>query len=111
MTNKGIDYRPIVDTKGIDLLAYEKDVSECKEFAAKIDPSSEIFAQAMTGAIAGAAVGAVVGYSVGQTSYGTQTGMAYGTAAGTLHGYAGSLNAQQQIIRNCILGRGYKVLY
>jgi len=111
ITNKGIDYRPILDTKGLDLLAYEKDLAECKEFAKKIDPSSELFAQAVGGAVAGAAVGAVVGDTHGDASYGAEVGAKYGATAGTMRGYAGALSAQEHIIRNCITGRGYKILY
>ena len=98
-------YRPIVDTKGVDRNAYEADLKECQEYAKQVDPGNE----AATGAMAGAAFGALLGAAIGgrgTAGYGARVGAAQGVGAGVAHGMAGQI----QVIRNCMAGRGYRVL-
>ena len=45
---------PIVDTKGVNMAAYQRDLAECQEYAAQINPAAGV----AKGAVAGAAVGA-----------------------------------------------------
>jgi len=111
ITNVGLDYRPIIDSKGVDIFAYEKDVAECKEFAAKLSAGHDAAVGAAAGAIAGAAAGAAIGAAAGDARYGAAIGAAAGGVGGSAGAGARTTNAQMQIIRNCIAGRGYKVLY
>ena len=53
--------RVITDLGGVDLNKYEKDLYECRRYAAQIDVGGD----ALAGLVAGALVGAVVGSAVG----------------------------------------------
>lgn len=98
-------YRPIVDMKGVDRAAYESDLKECQEYAKQVDPSGEAATGAAAGAVFGALLGAAIG-GRGYAGYGARVGAAQGVGAGAAHGMAGQI----QIVRNCMAGRGYRVL-
>lgn len=61
---------PIVDTKGVNMAAYQRDLAECQEYAAQINPASGVAKGAVAGAAVGAAVGAI-GHDVGEAAAGT----------------------------------------
>lgn len=98
-------YRPVIDTHGVDATAFDRDLAECKQFAAQRDPAR----QTMAGAIAGALLGALVGGVVGGNDY-VGYGAASGATAGAAGGAAGGADAQYQIVDRCLTGRGYRVL-
>jgi outer membrane lipoprotein SlyB len=98
-------YRPVIDTKGINLDEYENDLKACQDFAKQVDPAGEMAAGAAGGALLGALMGAAVG-GRGMSGYGARVGAANGMGAGAAAGLAGQI----QIVRNCIAGRGYRVL-
>ena len=108
LTNCAGNYTPVTDNKGVDKLKYEKDLQECQAIAKEQAGAGK---GAVVGAIAGMFVGAVVSAVVdpdGVTGdYGTRVGTVYGAGAGAVAG------AEQQItiIKNCMSGRGHKVLY
>lgn len=98
-------HRPVVDTKGVDMNAYNADLGECQKYAEQVNPA----ATAVGGATAGAVFGALLGAAIGGRSaagYGAGIGAAQSGGAGAASG-AGK---QIQIINNCMAGRGYKVL-
>jgi uncharacterized protein YcfJ len=93
---------PIVDTKGVDLAAYHRDLDECQKYAAQIDPAKGVAKGAVAGAAVGAAVGAIGG-DVGQAA-------AVGAVSG---GASSALKAdedKQNVVKRCLSGRGYRVL-
>lgn len=98
-------YRPVVDTKNVDMAQYEQDLLECQSYANQVSPAGNAVAGAAIGAIFGAALGAIIGNSsiAGQ-----------GAAMGGLYGAGGAAGAgaakQQAIIMRCLSGRGYQVL-
>lgn len=99
-------YKPVVDMKGVSQSVYDEDLKDCQALAKERDPA----AQAAGGAIAGALFGALLGVAVGGSSsyagYGAGIGAVQGAGLGVAHG-AGS---QVGIIKNCMAGRGYRVL-
>lgn len=96
-------YQPVIDTRGVNAAQYQADLSECRQYAAQRDPVN----QAAAGAIAGALLGALLGAATGTSrNYGASVGAASGVAAGAAHG----ADSQMQIIRRCLMGRGYHVL-
>ena len=97
-------YRPIVDTKGVDMSAYENDLRECQDYAKQEDPSSK----AAVGAVGGAAVGVLISAILGGSR---NHGAAVGAASGLGAGLGAGIRAQIAITRNCMMGRGYRVLY
>jgi outer membrane lipoprotein SlyB len=98
-------YRPIIDTHGVDMNAYERDVQECKQYAAQISPG----ASAAGGAIAGALLGAALGMAVGGSNN-VGLGARVGTVAGAAQGVGAGVSSQYEIVKNCLNGRGYRLL-
>lgn len=102
----GANYRPMVDTKGVDMNRFEADLGECRQYAVQVSGAAEhAAAGAAVGAIFGAVLAAAAGsrYDRGATA---RVGAITGAASG---GVEGERN-QRNIIRNCLSGRGYRVL-
>ena len=93
---------PIIDQKGVDMAQYEKDLAECKEYAAGVDVAE--------GAAKGGAVGAVVGAAAGAISGNAGRGAGYGGIAGATRSGLGNKREQEAVVKRCVAGRGYKVL-
>ena len=96
---------PIVDMAGVDVAAYEQDLLECQRYADDV----QVARQTTTAAAAGAAVGGVVGAIFGNSSTAAR-GAGAGATTGAVRGVGGALSERQTVIRNCLLGRGYRVL-
>lgn len=102
----GANYRPMVDTKGVDMNRFEADLGECRQYAAQVAGAAE---NAAAGAVVGALFGAILAsaagdkYDRGATA---RVGAVSGAAAGGVEGE----KDQRNIIRNCLSGRGYRVL-
>lgn len=104
-------YEPVIDTGGVDVTAYNVDLNQCRDFAVREDPVRKAQQQAIAGAIAGALIGAAVGGAYGRAGQGAGVGAVEGTALGGLHGAAEGVQAQELIVKRCMAGRGYRVLY
>jgi hypothetical protein len=103
----GADVRPIVDMKGVNESAYEKDLQECQAYA---KDQSGMGSTAAKGAGAGAVVGGLLGLVTG----GNASGIAQAAGAGAVIGGAGGAfsgnQSQEAVVKRCLSGRGYKVL-
>ncbi len=97
--------RVITDLKGVESNQYQTDLYQCRQYAAQIDVGGD----ALTGLVAGVIVGAALGSALGDKNDAKRTAKV-GAVAGATEGAAGALGEQDQIIRNCLVGRGYKVL-
>lgn len=102
----GAHYRPIVDTKGVDLNRYEADLRECQSYATQTAGAAE---SAATGAAAGALFGAVVA-AAGGRSYNRTSSAGIGAVTGAAGAGLQGETDQRNIIRRCLSGRGYRVL-
>jgi uncharacterized protein YcfJ len=102
----GSNYRPIVDTKGVDLAKYETDLTQCQEYAKQSLSTGE---SAAIGAAGGAVLGAVLGAITGNRTSARTTGEV-GAVVGAVGGGAKGEENQRNIINKCLTGRGYKVL-
>jgi outer membrane lipoprotein SlyB len=96
---------PIIDTQGVDLASLEQDKQECAAYADQVP----VARQAAVGAGTGAVLGGVIGGIAGNSSTASRTA-GIGAASGAIQGTGGGLRDRQQVIRNCLLGRGYRVL-
>jgi hypothetical protein len=94
---------PIVDTKGVDMARYQQDLAECEAYAEQVSTGRAVGKGAAGGAVVGAAIGAISGGS------GTR-GAGVGAVAGGAQSARGAEREQAQVVRNCLRGRGYKVL-
>lgn len=99
-------YRPVVDMQGVDANAFEQDLAQCKTYANQVSPGQS----AATGAVVGTAFGALLGAAVGgraNAGLGARLGAAEGLGVGAASGVA----SQFDIVKNCLRGRGYRVLH
>ncbi len=102
----GANYRPIVDSKGVDLNRYESDLRECQSYALQTAGAAD---SAAAGALAGALFGAVLAGAAGK-NYSRSSSARVGAVSGAVGaGVEGERN-QRTIINRCLGGRGYKVL-
>jgi len=95
----------IVDTKGLDIKEYERDLSECDVLAQQVDISKRTVDRAIGGAVVGSVDGRILGNS--------DSAREIGGTAGVVGGAKGNVQArkeQQKVIKRCLQGRGYKVL-
>ena len=95
----------IIDTRGVDESVFKKDYSECSDFAKNIDLTERTLKQGAVAGATGAAVGAIIG--------GEEAAKKIGGSAAVLNAVEANLdgrNEQAMIIKNCLRGRGYKVL-
>ena len=103
----GANVRPIVDLKGKDQATYENDLQQCQSYATQQSGA------ASTGAMA-AAGGAVLGAALGLVAGGNRTGIAQTAGVGGVIGGAGGMfegnKAQENVVKQCLRGRGYNVL-
>lgn len=99
-------YRPIIDTKGVELSRYEQDLRECQQYAYQIDVANS----AATNAAIGAGVLGVLAAVLGGNRYDVGQWAAAGAVTAGVSGAAAAGQTQVDVIRNCMLGRGYKVL-
>ena len=93
---------PIVDRKGVDPAAYQRDLAECSAYADEV----QIAAGAAKGAVAGGAYGAAVGSINGRAAEGAGTGAISGAAWSALE----ADREKQRVVKRCLSGRGYRVL-
>ena len=102
----GANYRPIVDSKGVDLNRYESDLRECQSYALQTAGAAD---SAAAGAVAGALLGAVLAGAAGK-NYSRSSSARVGAVSGAVGaGVEGERN-QKSIINRCLAGRGYRVL-
>lgn len=97
--------RVIVDTKGTNMAAYEQDYAECNEHADQVSTGT----QAAKGAGFGAAIGAALGAIFGNSRSVAQSAGAGGVVGGA-RGAASGEREKDVVLRNCLRGRGYRVL-
>ncbi len=103
-TGTGSNFRPIVDNKGVDLNRYEADLQECQAYAKNT-------ANAGKSGAGGAAVGAALGVALALIGGDKKLASAgAGAVVGGAVGASAGETSQRDIIRNCLRGRGYKVL-
>lgn len=102
---RATDDRPIVDMQGVNLTQYNADLAECRAYADEVEAGREV----VQGAVAGAVVGGAIGAAVGNSNT-AQRGAGAGAVAGAARGAGDSVRERERVVRNCLLGRGYRVL-
>jgi outer membrane lipoprotein SlyB len=103
-------YRPIVDMKGIDRNQYERDLAECQAYAEQVNVGGEAATGPLIGGAFGAAMGLAIGALLGDPGEGAALGAVIGGGSGLASGAAEGAGGQIDVIRNCMMGRGYRVL-
>jgi outer membrane lipoprotein SlyB len=96
---------PIVDKRGVSEAKYQKDLAECRSYAAQANTAGEVVEGAAIGAAVGAAVGAVVG-----NSDSAKRGAGAGAVTGGAQGGLRAEERKDRVLQRCLKGRGYRVL-
>jgi outer membrane lipoprotein SlyB len=94
--------RPIIDTRDLDTTRYEADLAECSA----LGHEAEVAGGVLRGAVFGAAVGATFGAVFGDAGTGAELGAITGASDSAL----GNELSRQSVIKECMRGRGYRVL-
>lgn len=94
---------PVIDTKGVDMRAYQADLAECQEYAELISAGEEAAKEA--------GLGAAFFWALSKVSGGDDKASAsVGAITGTSKGLREAAREKEQIVKNCLRGRGYRVL-
>ncbi|MDO8273445.1 MAG: glycine zipper family protein [Gammaproteobacteria bacterium] len=101
----GVQRRPIVDMQGVNVAQYNQDLAECQGYADEAEAGRQVAGGAVAGAVVGAAIGAAVGNS--DTA---QRAAGAGAVGGGARGAASAVRERNQVLSNCLRGRGYRVL-
>ena len=96
---------PIVDTQGVNAAQYQQDLAQCEQYADQVG----VGRSAAGGALGGAAIGALIGSIFGNSDTAKRTGGA-GAVVGGAKGAAKGAQEKDQVVKNCLRGRGYRVL-
>jgi len=96
---------PIIDTLGVNMTRYNRDLTECQQYANEV----EIVRKAAVGAASGATVGGVFGAVLGNNDT-AQRGAGVGAVAGGARGVSEGIRERERVIKRCLIGRGYRVL-
>ena len=95
----------IIDEKGVDQARYQQDLAECQGYSEQVKTGEKSAKGAASGAAVGGAIGAIVGNS---------SSAARGAGVGAVSGGAKGLSRGEQdeirVVKNCLRGRGYRVL-
>lgn len=95
----------IVDTKHVDMQAYYQDLHECRSYAAQVNTTEKIVGKTVGGAVIGGAVGAIAG-----DSDAAKRAAGVGGVLGAVRGTGQAHREKQRVVKNCLRGRGYRVL-
>jgi outer membrane lipoprotein SlyB len=95
----------IIDRKGVDEARYQVDLAECQSYASEVRTGEK----AAKGAASGAVVGGLIGAAVGN-SRDAQRGAGAGAVTGAARGVSAGERDEVQVVKQCLRGRGYRVL-
>ena len=95
----------IIDKKGVNIAAYHADLAECREYSNEVAVGKKATKGAASGAVVGGAIGAIVGNS-SDAARGAGVGAVTGGAKGVSRGEQDKV----RVVKNCLRGRGYRVL-
>lgn len=101
----GCGHRVVIDRRGVDMNAYQRDLAECRTYADEVSGG----ARAATGALGGAVVGGAVGAILGD-SRSAEKLAGVGAVTGAARGGGSAARERSTIVKNCLRGRGYQVL-
>lgn len=98
-------HKIIIDKEGVDMSKYEQDLATCREYADEVSTGEQAGRSAVGGAVVGGAVGAILGGRRGAETLG-----GVGAVTGAARGGAQAEREKDQVVKNCLRGRGYRVL-
>ena len=103
-------YQPIIDPQTSQGGNFDRDLEDCRGLAEQQDVGREVGTRTLVGGGVGAALGAIFGAFGGNAGAGAALGAAVGGASGAGSGALQSQQERDRVVRNCMVGRGYRVL-
>lgn len=97
---------PIIDRKDVDMTRYYADKAECEVYAKEVRTGEKVTRGALGGAVVGGAIGAIV--NRGGNS--AESGAGVGAVTGGVRGAQEGVSEKERVVKQCLRGRGYKVL-
>jgi outer membrane lipoprotein SlyB len=95
----------IIDDKGVNMSRYEEDLKQCQGYSEQV----AVGEKAAKGAASGAVFGGLIG-AVGGGHHNAEQGAGVGAVTGGAKGLNEGDRQSVQVVKNCLRGRGYKVL-
>jgi outer membrane lipoprotein SlyB len=95
----------IIDKKGVNMTAYNKDLTECRSYSEAVKTGEKTAVGAASGAVVGGLIGAITGGGSGAAK-----GAGVGAVGGGARGASKGVETEVQVVKNCLRGRGYRVL-
>jgi uncharacterized protein YcfJ len=95
----------IIDQKGVNMAAYQQDLAECKAYSESVKTGEKAAVGAASGAVVGGLIGAITGGGSGAAK-----GAGVGAVGGGAKGASQGVETEVQVVKNCLRGRGYRVL-
>ncbi len=95
----------IIDTKGVNMASYGTDLSQCRAYSQQVAVGEKATKGAVSGAVVGGAIGAIVG-----NSSNAARGAGVGAVTGGAKGISRGEQDKVRVVKNCLRGRGYRVL-
>ena len=104
--------QPIVDylQPGFDQVAYQRDLGQCQMLADQVNVEGDAAQSTVVGGLIGAGLGALTGSFNANAGRGALIGGSFGAASGLVSGGASASERRNRVVRNCLAGRGYRVL-
>jgi outer membrane lipoprotein SlyB len=93
----------VIDPAGVDMVRYQKDLTECQQIAQQVDQ------RAGTNAVGGAVVGGLVGAILGDR-HAAARAAGVGGVVGGARGASATASEKRLVVKNCLRSRNYKVL-
>jgi len=96
---------PIIDRQGVDMAQYQRDLADCEAYATEVDTGRKVGGGALAGAVVGGAVGAILGdrHTAARIA-------GVGAVTGSARGAGTAATEKRSVVRQCLNGRGYRVL-
>ena len=95
----------ILDKRGIDAARYSQDLAECGGYADEVQVAADTARSAGRGIVVGGAIGAII-----DGADAAARGAGIGGVAGGAKGLVRAEHEQERVVKNCMRGRGYRVL-
>ena len=95
----------IIDEKGVNMSHYEADLADCQGYSEQV----AVEEKGARGAASGAVVGGLIG-AVGGGHYSAEEGAGVGAITGGAKGLNEGSRDEVRVVKNCLRGRGYRVL-